>query len=102
VTGTTAVRPESSQADAQGFGAPRPGGEGPGGEGPGGQGPAEQGRGEPDRDLRRASTGDVRRPDTARPPQAGIEELRREVAELRRVIERVCTELGISIDESAG
>ncbi len=35
-------------------------------------------------------------------PTPGVEELRREVAELRRLIERVCTELGISIDEGAG
>lgn len=32
----------------------------------------------------------------------GVDELRREVAELRRLIERVCTELGIPIDEGAG
>lgn len=97
VAGTTAGRPEASEADAQGFGAHRPGGHRPGGEGP-----AEQGREHPDRDVRRAPTSDVRRPDTARPPQAGVDELRREVAELRRLIERVCTELGISIDEGAG
>ena len=32
----------------------------------------------------------------------GVDELRREVAELRRLIERVCAELGIPIDEGAG
>lgn len=35
-------------------------------------------------------------------PAPGVDELRREVAELRRLIERVCTELGIPIDEGAG
>jgi hypothetical protein len=39
-----------------------------------------------------------------RPPAGGpdVEALRREVAELRRLVERVCGELGISTDEGAG
>ena len=67
------------------------------------------------------ATADLRPPDSARPPESPappvtevprsapprsspseVDELRREVAELRRVVERICAELGISIDEGAG
>jgi hypothetical protein len=51
---------------------------------------------------RRTVVTGVPRSGAAGHPEPGVEELRREVAELRRVIQRVCTELGISIDEGAG
>ncbi len=53
-------------------------------------------------DARRSPAASVTPTEPTHRSQPGVEELRREVAELRRVIERVCSELGISIDEGAG
>ena len=92
VAGTPPVPAEVPEGEVQGFEA----------QGLEAQGPGDEGVGAHGRDEPRTPVSVVTRPDTARPPQAGVDELRREVAELRRVIERVCTELGISIDEGAG